>query len=170
MILVTVGTHGHGFERLVVAMDELAAKLDEQVVMQRGSSAYVPSHAEHFRFASSERMATLGAEARVIVAHAAAGTILTTLKQGKPLVLVPRLRRFGEAKDNHQLQLAGALDALRKAVVVHEPSAVTLDEAIRLASGRTAQSEGPARLACALRDQLERWEKAESFPELPIRR
>ncbi len=36
MIFVTVGTHHQGFDRLVQAADELAAELDEQVVIQRG--------------------------------------------------------------------------------------------------------------------------------------
>ena len=43
MILVTVGTHPQGFDRLVRPMDELAALLEEEVIIQFGSSSYEPS-------------------------------------------------------------------------------------------------------------------------------
>jgi UDP-N-acetylglucosamine transferase subunit ALG13 len=93
LILVTVGTHNHGFDRLVKAMDELAAEVDEPVMVQYGSSVYVPRHAEHFQWTSGQRMEQLSQAARVIVTHAAAGSILVALLREKPLVVVPRLRR-----------------------------------------------------------------------------
>ena len=88
MILVTVGTHPQGFDRLVRAMDEVAAKLAEPVIIQRGSSIYQPQHANSFEFTVSEQMRQLTQEARIIVAHAAAGTIILALCAGKPLVVV----------------------------------------------------------------------------------
>ena len=42
MIFVTVGTHDQGFKRLVKKMDEIAGQIDEEVVMQIGSTDYKP--------------------------------------------------------------------------------------------------------------------------------
>ena len=38
MILVTVGTHVLGFDRLVKKMDEIASKIDEEVIIQIGNT------------------------------------------------------------------------------------------------------------------------------------
>jgi beta-1,4-N-acetylglucosaminyltransferase len=158
LILVTVGTHNQGFDRLVQPMDELAAELGEQVVIQRGSSTYEPQYAEHFQWTTSQRMEQLTQDARIVVTHAAAGAIILALRYGKPLLVVPRLRRFDEHTDDHQRQLAMALDAEGKAVVVPDPSVVVLRAAIdQAARQERATCNGSAHLAAALRRQLQQW-------------
>jgi UDP-N-acetylglucosamine transferase subunit ALG13 len=57
--------------------------------------------------------------ASVVVGHAGAGTILTTLAHGTPLVVMPRRAAHGEHLDDHQLELAGQLDG-RDGVFVAE--------------------------------------------------
>lgn len=168
MILVTVGTHNHGFDRLVRAMDELAAELDESVLIQRGSSACEPCHAEHFQWISMERMRQLTCDARVVVTHAAAGSVLTALLQGKALVVVPRLPEYGECIDDHQRQLASALDAQSRAVAVEQPSKDALRIAVERAARRHVAHDGPARLVAALRRQLDAWEPFSSAARQPI--
>jgi beta-1,4-N-acetylglucosaminyltransferase len=130
MIFVTVGTHSQGFDRLVRAADELARDLDEAVVIQRGRSTYVPQYAEHVSFIGGGEMDALMSEARVIISHAAAGTILQVLRQGKPLIITPRSKLFREHFDNHQEQLAIALQLSNKAVVLFDPNSQTLHEAL----------------------------------------
>ncbi|MBN1993410.1 MAG: beta-1,4-galactosyltransferase [Anaerolineae bacterium] len=156
MILVTVGTHNQGFDRLVQAADELAAELDERVIIQRGSSTYRPKHAEYFDFATSQRMVELTQAARIIVMHAAAGAIITALRQGKPLVVVPRLKQFGEVVDDHQQQLATALQARGQAVVVTEPSISTLFSVL-VQSTYEYKASTSTMLINALRGQLNAW-------------
>jgi len=120
MIFVTVGMHSLGFPRLVRAMDELAATLSEEVVMQIGSTAYLPRHARTFTFADQAEMERLYAEARVVVSHAGAGSILTAQKARVPLILVPRLKQPGEIIDDHQLELARLLNEAGSAIVVED--------------------------------------------------
>lgn len=160
MILVTVGTHNRGFDRLVRAMDELAAELDEPVLIQRGSSHYLPRHAEHFEWASSQRMEQLTQQARVIVSHAAAGSILLALLHHKPLVVVPRLQSFGEIIDDHQRQLATALHEQGKAIAVDPLSKEALRLAIDTVTQHGSYIEGSTRLVQAVRRQLGLWDEA----------
>jgi beta-1,4-N-acetylglucosaminyltransferase len=157
LILVTVGTHNQGFDRLVCSMDRLAAQVEEQVIIQRGSSTYRPRHAAHFRFTTGGEMARLTQEARVVVSHAAAGAIILGLSYGKPLVLVPRSRVFSEILDDHQFELTRALAAAEMAVPVYDPSPATLRQAIRLAGRRKVNSSSPGQLVAALRRQLQIW-------------
>lgn len=158
MILVTVGTHPQGFERLVRAADELAASLDERVVIQYGASGYIPQRAEGFRFTAGQEMERLTAEARLVVTHAAAGAIILALQQGKPLVLVPRLKRYREHLDDHQTQLARALHDQRRAIAVFDPSAAALAQAVRQIGEIASAPADASGLVDALRVRLAAWE------------
>ena len=159
MILVLVGLHAAGFDRLVQAADQLAALIPEKMVIQKGSSLYDPCHSVYFDFTSAECLERLAGEARLIISHAAAGSVLLAIHQGKPLVLVPRLKRFGEVLDDHQQQLAGALSAQYRIPVVSEVSAESLGEALQMAGQQKAILTGETGLAQALRQQLSAWER-----------
>jgi len=109
VIFVTVGMHSQGFDRLIKKMDEVSGKIDEEVIMQIGSTKYKPKNAKYFDFKDSEEMKELYQNARLVVCHGGAGTILTSLEQGMPVIAVPRLKRFNESIDDHQLELVDAL-------------------------------------------------------------
>ena len=49
-------------------------------------------------------------QADTVITHAGVGSIMVALSQGKRPVVVPRLQRFGEAVDDHQVQVATQLD------------------------------------------------------------
>ena len=109
MIYVTVGTMFLDFPRLIRKMDALAPGLDEPVVIQTGMGHSIPEHCEHFTFKSRDEVRALQREARLIVCHAGIGAVMDALHAGRPFLVVPRLQRFGEHMDNHQLDLAEAV-------------------------------------------------------------
>jgi len=120
LIFVTVGGM-RAFERLVREMDRIARELDEQVVMQIGSTDYEPRNCDYFRFMPRNDIEKCYADARVIVCHAGSGSILTALEHSKPLVLVPRMKTYGEVFDDHQLEIARAMES-RGTTVVYDIS------------------------------------------------
>jgi beta-1,4-N-acetylglucosaminyltransferase len=122
VILVTVGMHTDGFLRLVQAMDHIAAQIDEEVVMQIGNTPYEPRWTRWFTFASQQEIENLCQRARVIVCHAGAGSILTAMRYKRPLVVMPRRKRFGEVVDDHQLELAEALSRANLLQVAYQPA------------------------------------------------
>lgn len=61
------------------------------------------------QFLPYERIADLMREAEIVVAHAGVGSLFTALGVGKRPVVLPRLRRFGEHVDDHQLMIAKKL-------------------------------------------------------------
>ena len=158
MILVTVGTHSQGFDRLVRAADELARDLDEPIIIQRGHSAYMPQYAQYTSFVSGVEMDTLLGEARMIITHAAAGTIIQALDAGKPLIVVPRSKQLQEHFDDHQMQLAAALQRADKAVVVIDPTSQTLREALARCHAPAGSSDLPChKLVHDLTQQIQAW-------------
>lgn len=110
MIFVTVGTHASPFDRLIRAADQYAANSDEPMTIQTGSSAYAPRHAASFAFTDADAMQRHYEGARVIVSHGGAGSLIIALKTHARCLVVPRLAAFGEHWDDHQLELATALD------------------------------------------------------------
>lgn len=109
MIFVTVGTGDRGFDRLIRAVDRNSSEINEPIRAQIGRGEYTPINIDWFRFTSEEEIHTLYRTASVVVAHAGAGTLLTALSYQKPIVVLPRREKFKEHNDDHQMQLANAL-------------------------------------------------------------
>lgn len=109
MIFVTVGTQ-LPFPRLIDAMDALAADLSEPVIAQTCAPRET-DNARWSRLQAGTQMApetfnARFAEARVVVAHAGIGTILSARRWRKPLVILPRRHALGEHRNDHQLATA----------------------------------------------------------------
>lgn len=110
MIYVTIGTMYLGFPRLIHKMDEIALESDEKVIVQTGMSKLLPKHCEHFDFRPREKVEAIQREARVIVAHAGIGSVIDALKAERPLLVVPRRKQYNEHNNDHQLELAQAVE------------------------------------------------------------
>lgn len=119
MIFITVGTHTQQFNRLLEKIDELVGNrtIKEKVVAQIGYSTYKPKHYSYFKFAEEDRIQELFANSRLIITHAGAGSIITGLIHKKSLIVVPRLAKFGEHVNDHQLEIATAFELQRKVLV-----------------------------------------------------
>jgi len=103
MILFTVGTQ-LPFDRLAKIMDRLAPNLNNSVFAQLGkSSRYSPMNMQYSSNLSPEEFNRKAHEAKLIVAHAGIGSILTARKYRKPIIIFPRLSSKGEHRNDHQL-------------------------------------------------------------------
>jgi UDP-N-acetylglucosamine transferase subunit ALG13 len=110
MILVTVGTNEAPFDRLLRALDGRPDD-GEELIVQHGPSPVRPPRATCVEFLPYDELVAAIGRARIVVTHAGVGSIMTALANGKRPVVVPRLARFGEAVDDHQLGLGRRLDA-----------------------------------------------------------
>lgn len=111
MIFVTTGTQ-LPFARLIDAMEALAPSLNEPIIAQVGPDTAVRRHLETHKTLSPARFSALFEEARIIVAHAGVGTILSAKRARRPLILVPRRFDLGEHRNDHQLATAKELEGL----------------------------------------------------------
>jgi beta-1,4-N-acetylglucosaminyltransferase len=153
MILVTVGT-SWPFARLVCAADEFASLTEEYMIIQRGATPYAPRFAEYVDSVDEAQMKTWLSAARVVISHAGAGSILSALQVGTPLILVPRMASFGEVIDNHQFELAEALAERERAVMVTNVSAGSLAEAVEQTEHLRKVEIGTTSLHAVLADWL----------------
>lgn len=118
MIFVTVGTHGQQFDRLLEKIDELVSKklLVEEVFAQSGNSTYQPQNFLSKKFLSEIEFEEYVKKASLVISHGGAGAIITALKYSKKLILVPRLKEFGEHTDSHQVDLVQFMESNRRAL------------------------------------------------------
>src|SRR3989344_2947516 len=94
MIFVTVGTHTDQFDRLIKRIDEIAPKIKEKIIIQRGFTKYVPKNVEFFEF--TDDMDHYYKNARIVIAQSATSLIEFILNYGKPVITVPRESKYNE--------------------------------------------------------------------------
>lgn len=107
MIFITLGSQKFQFNRLLRAVDELIEKgvIDDEVFAQIGYSDYVPKRFEYKRFLGREEFAAWEGSCDILITHGGTGAIIGAVKKGKKVIAVPRLAKYGEHVDNHQIQL-----------------------------------------------------------------
>lgn len=157
MIFVTTGTDPRGFERLVRKMDEIAGRVDEEVIAQIAGTRYVPRNAEYFDFTTEQEIKELCRKARVVVTHGGVGIILNALQQGTPIVVVPRLKKYAEVIDDHQLYLVQELEKAGKITAVYDVE--ELEEALKKIDPKPAELAKDRRLVNALKGYVAEFEQ-----------
>jgi len=122
MIFVTVGTHDQQFDRLLREVDRLVAQktIGGKVIAQIGNSKYRPRNYEYFTFSSWRRILDLNKRSNVVITHGGAGSIMLAAHFNKPIVAVPRRKKYGEHADDHQIQLVRELEKEKRVIAVYE--------------------------------------------------
>jgi UDP-N-acetylglucosamine transferase subunit ALG13 len=111
VIFATVGTQ-LPFPRLIASLDALAPELGEPIVAQTGSGGEKWNNLDRREHLAPAEFEALFAAARIVVAHAGIGTILSAKRLGRPLVILPRRHALGEHRNDHQLATARQVEAL----------------------------------------------------------
>lgn len=107
MIFVTVGSQKFPFNRLIKKVDQLVREggILEEVCIQTGTSDYTPRSCRYKAFYDQETFKQMVGACSVLITHGGVGTVIDAVRRGKKVVAVPRLARYGEHVDDHQLQI-----------------------------------------------------------------
>lgn len=111
-IFVAVGTDPQPFDRLLKAVDELIGQkiLAGDVFCQTGYSTYRPKNAAWESFLNPIVFNQKIREADLVILHGGAGAIGTALQCHTPCIVMPRLFKFREHANDHQLELVRHLE------------------------------------------------------------
>jgi UDP-N-acetylglucosamine transferase subunit ALG13 len=112
LVLMTLGTDHHAFDRAVTWMEDWLTHSNEDVhvVVQHGSSR-VPVGAEAHDRIPMTALSDLMSQADVVITHAGGGSITQCWQVGKAPIVLVRQRRLNEHVDDHQRAFAQALTA-----------------------------------------------------------
>lgn len=107
MIFITVGSQKFQFNRLLKAVDDLVENgiVTDEVFAQSGYSDYQPKYYKYKKFLDREEFAEWEEQADIVITHGGTGAIIGAVKKGKKVIAVPRLAKYGEHVDDHQVQL-----------------------------------------------------------------
>lgn len=158
MILLSVGTQ-LPFDRLVRAVDDWAVGSGRvDVIAQIGPSDYAARNMKCFQFLPPEEFRKLQGEARVMIAHAGMGSIVTAMEFGKPIVIMPRDHERGEHRNGHQMATAQRfMDTPGVYVAMDERQlADRLDEIGTLEAATTVSAKAPELFTGRLRDYIDK--------------
>ncbi|WP_026839413.1 glycosyltransferase [Gillisia sp. JM1] len=112
MIFVTIGTQ-EPFDRLIKAVDDIFPELeDQEIIVQAPLKIYKPIHFETFNFINPLKYKEIFDRADFIISHAGMGTILSAMTSEKALLIMPRLVKYGEHRNEHQLHTAQKFKSL----------------------------------------------------------
>jgi UDP-N-acetylglucosamine transferase subunit ALG13 len=154
MIFVTVGTQ-LPFDRMVRTIDEWAGRRGrgEEVFAQVGPSAFKPKHLQFAPFITADEFQRRTRAARVVIAHAGMGSIITALETGKPILVMPRRASLGEQRNDHQVATARRFfEQGRIAVAFDEEELLgQLERVDELCAGERIEHVASPRLLRALR-------------------
>lgn len=109
MILVTLGSQDKPFVRLLQDIDReiTNGNIKEKVVVQAGYSVnkYQTDNMEMFDLIDREEFNKLVDECSLLITHGGVGSILTGLKAHKKVIACPRLAKYKEHINDHQVQI-----------------------------------------------------------------
>lgn len=112
MIFVTLGTTKYSFKRPLLEIEKLVKQrsISEPIIVQAGYTELQSDFMEIKDFLSPEEIKSHYHRADIILAHGGTGSIMKGLKLNKKVLVIPRLEKYGEHIDNHQLEVADELE------------------------------------------------------------
>jgi UDP-N-acetylglucosamine transferase subunit ALG13 len=110
---------------------EIAPSLPQPVLVQYGNNKFSCEICQVVDFLNMESFEKHVRESSLLIFHAGAGSIINAIRSGKVPVVMPRRKMFGEHINDHQFELARALEVTGKIVVAYEAN--ELREAVRTA-------------------------------------
>jgi UDP-N-acetylglucosamine transferase subunit ALG13 len=122
MIFISYGTEKYKFDRLTIALENLIYDekySGESFIVQMGYSfknLNAINNIKSFDFCNNDDFNEYIKNADCIITHGGVGNIFTILKSNKIPIVIPRLKKYGEHVDDHQIQIVEEL-AKRKLII-----------------------------------------------------
>ncbi|WAJ70978.1 glycosyltransferase [Catenovulum adriaticum] len=110
LIYVTTGTCHYKFDRMLRLVNQCIKQITTpyELVVQYGSSSNIKLYnsTRQTEFVSRDEAEGFYKNAALIFSHCGIGSIFNSIKHDTPTVIIPRLEKYKEFSDDHQLQIA----------------------------------------------------------------
>jgi UDP-N-acetylglucosamine transferase subunit ALG13 len=101
-------------------LDEISKTIDDDMIMQIGNGNYFPKNVDYFKFIEENEYIKYIKKCNLVISHAGIGSIITALTYNKPLIIIPRRKKFGEHIDDHQIEIAKNLENDPRVKVIYD--------------------------------------------------
>ncbi len=134
MIFVTLGTQNNSFHRLLEEVQKLIdnKKIKEEVIVQKGYTKFESKDMKLFSEVSQDEFNKLIDQASIVITHGGVGSIITAITKGKKVIAVPRLRKYNEHVNDHQIEIIDSFNEKGYIIGIHsvEELGKALEEAV----------------------------------------
>lgn len=107
MIFVILGTHELEFKRLLEYLEKM--NINEDVVIQSGNTHFTSNKYKIIPFLDPNEFKNYIEKSDLVITHGGVGSILTGLRYKKKVITMPRLSKYKEHNDDHQLEICNKL-------------------------------------------------------------
>ena len=107
MIFVSLGTNDKSFRRLLDKIDKEISlgNIKDKVIVQSGYTKYESKNMDIIDLMSMEDFNKNIGDCDILITHGGVGTILDGLKLGKKIIAFPRLSKYQEHVNDHQVEI-----------------------------------------------------------------
>lgn len=107
MILVLLGTQNYSFHRLLEEIQRCIDNgiINQEVIVQSGGTKFNSNKMKLFSLIGQDDLNNLINKADIIITHGGVGSIVSSVKLHKKVIAVPRLEKYGEVSNDHQIQI-----------------------------------------------------------------
>lgn len=133
MIFVSVGTQDMQFDRLLKSVEKQIelGNIKERVIVQAGKTSFKSDKMEMRGFIEMDEFKGILKNSSLIICHGGVGTITDGLKNGKVVISCPRLEKYKEHINDHQIQIINNFGKMGYIIPLMNPD--DLEEALKKA-------------------------------------
>lgn len=131
MILVLLGTQNNSFHRL---LQEVQKNIDnktikENVIVQKGYTKFESANMTLYNQLPMDELEKIISKANFIITHGGVGSIINSIKQRKKVIAVPRLKKYNEHVNDHQIDIVESFNKMGYIIGIEDVS--QLNEALK---------------------------------------
>ncbi|MDD2376851.1 MAG: glycosyltransferase [Clostridia bacterium] len=112
MIFITLGTQKQSFKRLLDEIESCKILDNEEIIAQIGYTKFVSKKIKTIEFLETDEFNKYIQNSEFVITHGGVGSIFDALLKNKKIIAVPRLKKYNEHVDDHQIEICEKLASL----------------------------------------------------------
>jgi UDP-N-acetylglucosamine transferase subunit ALG13 len=112
MIFVTLGTQKQSFKRLLNEVENCKILNNEEIVAQVGHTKFTSDRIKVVDFLQEDEFSRYIANAEFVITHGGVGSIFSAILKDKKVIAMPRLKKYVEHVNDHQIEICEKLASM----------------------------------------------------------
>ncbi|MEG2348084.1 MAG: PssE/Cps14G family polysaccharide biosynthesis glycosyltransferase [Clostridia bacterium] len=112
MVFISLGTQKQQFPRILSLVENSKVLKDCEIVAQIGNTKYNSNKIKCFDFMEQDEFEKFMSKSDLVICHGGVGTIFTALKKEKKILAIPRLKKYKEHINDHQIEVCNNLQEM----------------------------------------------------------
>lgn len=129
MIFVTIGTQKQEFKRIFELIENSLELKNEEIIAQSGYTNFKSERIDVLKFLETDKYDEMIKKSDFVICHGGVGSIFSALLENKKVLAIPRLKKYSEHVDDHQIEICEELEKLN--YIIYYKDGEDFDECIK---------------------------------------